>query len=57
MEKNKCGNRYSPDVRERAVRTVFEHQDEFERPSATIKSIAPKIGWGVERSLGVDCPA
>lgn len=27
MEKNKCGNRYSPEVRERAVRMVFEHHD------------------------------
>jgi putative transposase len=24
MEKNKCGNRYSPEVRERAVRMVFD---------------------------------
>ena len=29
MEKNKCGNRYSPEVRERAVRMVFEHQGEL----------------------------
>ncbi len=41
MEKNKCGNRYSPEVRERAVRMVFEHQDEFDSQSAAIKSIAP----------------
>jgi len=46
MEKNKCGNRYSPEVRERAVRMVFEHQDEFDSQSAAIKSIAPKIGCG-----------
>ena len=26
MEKNKCGNRYSPAVRERALRMVFEHK-------------------------------
>ena len=44
MEKNKCGNRYSPEVRERAVRMVFEHQGEFDSQSAAIKSIAPKIG-------------
>jgi transposase-like protein len=30
MEKNKSGKRYSPDVRERAVRMVFEHQGEFD---------------------------
>jgi len=46
MEKNKCGNRYSPEVRERAVRMVFEHQGEFDNQSAAIKSIAPKIGCG-----------
>jgi len=46
MEKNKCGKRYSPEVRERAVRMVFEHQGEFESQSAAIKSIAPKIGCG-----------
>ena len=46
MEKNKCGNRYSPEVRERAVRMVFEHQGEFDSQCAAIKSIAPKIGCG-----------
>jgi transposase-like protein len=45
MEKNKCGNSYSPEVRERAVRIVFEHQGEFDSQSAAIKSIAPKIGY------------
>ena len=48
MEKNKCGNRYSPEVRERAVRMVFEHQGEFDSQSAAIKSIAPKIGSGTD---------
>lgn len=46
MEKNQCGNRYSPEVRERALRMVFEHQGEFDSQSAAIKSIAPKIGCG-----------
>ncbi|KKO01776.1 hypothetical protein LCGC14_0110970 [marine sediment metagenome] len=46
MEKNECGNRYSPEVRERAVRMVFEHKGEFDSHSATIKSIAPKISCG-----------
>ena len=45
MEKNKCGNRYSPEVRERAVGIVFEHQGEFDSQSAAIKSIAPKIPY------------
>ena len=48
MEKNKCGNRYSPEVRDRAVRLVFEHQGEFDSQSAAIKSIAPKIGCGLD---------
>ena len=49
MEKNKCGNRNSPEVRDRAVRLVFEHQGEFDNQSAAIKSIAPKIGCGLIR--------
>ena len=48
MEKNKCGNRNSPEVRERAVLVVFEHQDEFDSQSAAIKSVAPKIGSGAD---------
>lgn len=48
MEKNKCGRRYSPEVRERAVRMVFEHRGKFDSQSATIKSIAPKIGCGAD---------
>jgi len=44
MEKNKCGNRYSPEVRERAVRMVFEHPGEFDSQSAAIKStVLPKM--------------
>ena len=46
MEKNKCGNRNSPEVRDRAVRLVFEHQGEFDSQSAAIKSVEPKIGCG-----------
>lgn len=51
MEMNKCENRYSSrcpavdtkyrregEVRERAVRMVFEHQDESDSQSAAIKS-------------------
>ena len=36
--------RYSPEVRERAVRMVFEHQGEHESQWAAIASIAAKIG-------------
>jgi transposase-like protein len=36
--------RYSPEVRERAVRLVFEHQQEHASQWAAIVSIAGKIG-------------
>lgn len=37
-------NQFSPEVRERAVRMVQEHRDEYPSLWATIESIAPKIG-------------
>ena len=37
-------NKYSPEVRERAVRMVLEHQSEHESQWAAIGSIAAKIG-------------
>ncbi len=36
--------RYSPEVRERAVRMVFEHEKDYESRWATLVSIATKIG-------------
>ena len=36
--------KYSPEVRERAVRMVQEHRGEYSSPSAAVESIAPKIG-------------
>ena len=36
--------RYSPEVRERAVRMVFEHTGEHESQWSAISSIAGKIG-------------
>ena len=41
MNKSK---RFSPEVRERAVRMVQEHRSEYPSLWATIESIAPKIG-------------
>lgn len=37
-------NTYSPEVRERAVRMVIEHRDDYPSEWATIESIASKIG-------------
>ena len=36
--------RYAPEVRERAVRLVFDHQEEHGSQWATIQSIASKVG-------------
>ncbi len=36
--------RYSPEVRERAVRMVFEHQNEYPSQWQAVVSIATKIG-------------
>ena len=41
-------NRYSPEVQERAVRMVFEHQADYPSQWAAIKSIAQKIGCTTE---------
>ena len=40
--------KYSPEVRERAVRMVFEHRGEHESQWAAIESIAAKIGCTAE---------
>ena len=40
--------RYSPEVRERAVRLVFEHQHEYPSQWAAIVSVAAKIGCTFE---------
>lgn len=39
MSKN---NKFSPEVRERAVRLVQEHRDEYRSQWAAVQSIAPR---------------
>ena len=41
---NKKSNRFSPEVRERAVRMVQEHRGEYPSLWAAIESISAKIG-------------
>lgn len=41
-------NRYAPEVRERAVRLVSEHRDEYDSEWAVIRSIADKFGCSSE---------
>ena len=40
----KKSNKFSPEVRERAVRLVQEHRGEYPSLWATVESIAPKMG-------------
>jgi transposase len=44
----KTSSRFSPEVREPAVRMVLEHQDEHDSQWAAIPSIAEKIGCTAE---------
>jgi transposase len=41
-------SRFSPEVRDRAVRMVLEHQKDHDSQWATIEAIAPKIGCSAE---------
>ena len=43
---------YSPEVRERAVRMVFDHRDEYASQYEAIRSIAAKIGCTAETLRG-----
>ena len=40
----KKSNKFSPEVRERAVRMVQEHRGEYPSLWAAVQSIAPKVG-------------
>ena len=40
--------RYSPEFRERAVRLVFEHQEEYDLQWAAMNSIPGKVGYTAE---------
>lgn len=44
MSKPKTRPRYSPEVRERAVRMVLEHESDYSSRWAAIESVAAKIG-------------
>jgi len=46
--KEKTTNHYSPEFRERAIRMVREHQDEYTSKWAAIQSISAKIGCTAE---------
>jgi len=41
-------SRYSPEVRERAVRMVFDHESDYDSQWAAISSIADMVGCSAE---------
>jgi transposase-like protein len=45
-------SKYSPELRERAVRMVFDHAHEYASQWATMRSVADKLGCTTERSVG-----
>jgi transposase len=49
-------SRFSPEVRDRAVRMVLEQQDKHDSQWAAITSIAEKLGCTAETLLPFRCP-
>ena len=47
-------NKYSPEVRERAVRMVQEARKDYPSQWAAVESIAPKIGCAVRNPPKLD---
>ncbi len=45
---NNSSKRYPVEMRERAVRMVFEHQDQYDSQWAAISSVATKLGMTPE---------
>ena len=43
-QKKKTSKRYSPEFRERAVRLLQEHRDEYQSEAAALTAIAGKLG-------------
>ena len=41
-------SKYSPELRERAVRMVFDHASEYPSQWAAIRSVSEKLGFGTE---------
>lgn len=50
MSKNNA-NKFSPEVRERAVRLVQEHRSDYPSLWVAVESIAPKIGRSAQTLL------
>lgn len=46
---SKTTNKFSPEVRARAVRMVLEHEAEYPSRWAAVSSISPKIGCSAHR--------
>jgi len=48
MENRRTSPKYAPEVRQRAVRMVFDHAGEYPSPWAAIESVAAKIGCAAQ---------